>query len=64
MRWPDSWYVEEEVPAPSAYWAEKVRSLGDFAKHVKWTRGVVAGPPWLRKLNGDNRPPLFPDKED
>jgi hypothetical protein len=64
MRWPDSWYVEEEVPAPDAYWAAKVASLGESAKYVTWTRGRVAGPPWFRKLTGDSGKPYFPDKEE
>ena len=62
MRWPDSWYVEVEVPAPNAYWAAQVESLGDFAKLVRWTKGVPAGPPWFRRLLGDTRPPLFKEE--
>ena len=55
MRWPDDWYVEVEVPPPDAYWAAMTAHL----EHIRWTRGVVAGPTWLRRLVGDTRPPLF-----
>ena len=63
MNWPNSWWVEEKCAAPSADWAARVASLGDFAKNIGWSRGRVAGPPWFRKLVGDQRKPLF-GKED
>ena len=64
MKWPISWYVEERCAAPSAAWAAKVASLGEIAKNVYWSRGVLAGPPWYRELVGDTRPPLFKEAPD
>ena len=64
MRWPNSWWVEQPCSAPSAKWAAEVASLGKAAKYVRWSKGVLAGPSWLRRLMGDNRKPLFAPKED
>jgi hypothetical protein len=63
MKYPESWYVDEEVPAPSPEWAAKVTSLGDFGKNLTWIRCVLAGPPWLRKAVGDTRKPSFEEEE-
>ena len=63
IRWPDSWYVEEEVCAPSAYWRLRVATLGEYSKLIHWSRGRVAGPPWFRRFAGDTRPPLFKPEE-
>jgi hypothetical protein len=62
MKWPRSWYVEQRCEAPDACWAAKVASRGEMGKHIYWSKGVVAGPLWYRRLIGDTRPPLFPQE--
>ena len=63
MKWPNSWWVEQPSAAPSAKWAAEVEALGKAAKYISWSKGVLAGPPWLRRVMGDNRKPLFEPKE-
>ena len=61
MKWPLSWYVEERCEAPDAHWDALTKNL--LGGCVYWSKGVLVGPPELRKLLGDTRKPLFADKE-